>query len=163
MVCERGFKRKHHLTYHVNICRKAQQGKFLCIRCGRSYTSKHSLSSHQRFECGVVPQFICMVCERGFKRKHHLTYHVNICRKAQQGKFLCIRCGRSYTSKHSLSSHQRFECGVVRQFICMVCERRFKRKAHLSHHVKRCYKAQQGKNPEGRSSVSGLQTCISNK
>ncbi|XP_033210172.1 zinc finger protein 624-like [Belonocnema kinseyi] len=67
------------LTPNKNEVQKSKQKaerKYKCDKCTRSYTQKKYLNSHQRFECGVMPQFRCMLCGKRFKLKSHVTRHV---------------------------------------------------------------------------------------
>lgn len=52
------------------------ENKFVCVRCGRFYKRKVTLSRHLRLECGQYPQFECPVCFNRFKRNEHLTTHM---------------------------------------------------------------------------------------
>nr|CAI5817511.1 unnamed protein product [Callosobruchus analis] len=49
---------------------------YACHQCGKSYTLRVNLRSHQRFECGKEKQFKCNYCSYAGSRKHHLETHL---------------------------------------------------------------------------------------
>lgn len=53
------------------------------------------------------------------------------------GRYRCSRCGRRYSVQYSLDRHQRYECGVEKQFVCGTCCRRFTRLDIMRVHQKR--------------------------
>uniref|UniRef100_T1HQ37 C2H2-type domain-containing protein n=1 Tax=Rhodnius prolixus TaxID=13249 RepID=T1HQ37_RHOPR len=50
-------------------------GRYICIRCGRSYGKKYTLNCHLRYECGMEPQFPCKYCPYKAKRRSSLKVH----------------------------------------------------------------------------------------
>ncbi|KYN03480.1 Longitudinals lacking protein, isoforms A/B/D/L [Cyphomyrmex costatus] len=51
--------------------------------------------------------------------------------------YRCSRCDRRYSVLYSLERHQRYECGVEKQFSCGTCRRRFTRVDIMRSHQKR--------------------------
>lgn len=51
--------------------------------------------------------------------------------------YRCSRCDRRYSVQYSLERHQRYECGVEKQFSCGTCRRRFTRVDIMRSHQKR--------------------------
>lgn len=50
-------------------------------------------------------------------------------------EFQCPTCLRRYKHKFSLKFHQKYECGVDRQFQCIECGKTFIRNSHLKVHM----------------------------
>lgn len=48
----------------------------MCTRCGHKYKYKRGLRSHQRYECGVIPQFYCAECHKSFKQPISYKLHM---------------------------------------------------------------------------------------
>ncbi|KAJ3635640.1 hypothetical protein MTP99_008533 [Tenebrio molitor] len=55
--------------------------RFKCPRCLNSYMHKSSLTSHQKWECGMASQFRCSLCSYASKHKHNYTRHMVIVHK----------------------------------------------------------------------------------
>lgn len=53
--------------------------RHVCIKCGKSYSYKHNLTRHCKYECGNKAQFTCHIC--GFKsnRSDNLSLHLVSC------------------------------------------------------------------------------------
>ncbi|XP_071566113.1 uncharacterized protein [Temnothorax nylanderi] len=51
-------------------------GRFVCSRCGRSYTRRNTLQRHEQWECGKEPRFKCPFCPQRCKRKTHWQRHI---------------------------------------------------------------------------------------
>lgn len=49
---------------------------YVCMNCGKSYTSLGNLNRHSKFECGKERKFLCIMCESKFFRKYHLERHL---------------------------------------------------------------------------------------
>lgn len=49
---------------------------YVCMNCGKSYTSLGNLNRHSNFECGKERKFFCIMCESKFFRKYHLERHL---------------------------------------------------------------------------------------
>ncbi|XP_033207782.1 zinc finger protein 320-like [Belonocnema kinseyi] len=115
--------------------------KYECEKCARMYKHKHSLTSHQRFNCNVMPQFGCQFCNKRFKHKHHLNRHIIIAHEKKDSKesvlwHKCDICLRIYRSLGGLNTHKRAEhAAVKRQFICHYCSIIMIQKCHLSKHI----------------------------
>lgn len=53
----------------------SKKQQYDCLRCGRSYKNKGTLTRHQQYECGQTPRFACATCDKRFKRKEYLYVH----------------------------------------------------------------------------------------
>ncbi|XP_033207787.1 zinc finger protein 85-like [Belonocnema kinseyi] len=118
-----------------------QEKKYKCKKCARSYAQKRSLSSHQKYECDVIPQFQCQFCSKRFKRRNAIRSHVDFVhlKKNLQTKnirYFCDKCSRSYIWPNDLTRHKRLQHGAVKpKFFCDYCSYTTKQKVDLSHHI----------------------------
>ncbi|XP_033210151.1 zinc finger protein 761-like [Belonocnema kinseyi] len=84
--------------------------KYKCNRCSRTYQQKRSLTSHQKFDCGVMPQFACKFCAKRFHRKsvmklHMNTLHMHLEQSPTKTQFICDFCGYTVNGKCNLEEH----------------------------------------------------------
>ena len=87
--CNRSYKLRTQLTYHVkNLCHKNPQsvifgkGKsHVCDTCGVRFTHASNLSSHKKYNCGVIHR--CPKCGKSFAQKSFVTRHLKnaVCSK----------------------------------------------------------------------------------
>lgn len=118
-----------------------QEKKYACEKCARTYTQKHNLTVHQKFECGVMPQFECQFCGKRFKQKHHMNTHIGRVHQptnsnTPQERYNCDECSRSYSYSGGLSLHKRLKHSEVKpQFICNYCGYKTNLKYNLSKHI----------------------------
>lgn len=52
----------------------------------------------------------------------------------------CPSCLKNYKNCFVLKRHQKYECGVERQFRCHICHKRFKHNFHLARHMSSVHK-----------------------
>ncbi|XP_033231757.1 zinc finger protein 431-like [Belonocnema kinseyi] len=115
--------------------------KYTCEKCARTYKQEHTLKSHQKFDCDVLPQFNCKFCGKLFKRKNHMTTHVRLLHlklnsQTSKTKYHCNICTRSYSSSCALSRHIRLKHAPVKpKFICDYCNHKTNLKCSLSKHI----------------------------
>ncbi|OXU32147.1 hypothetical protein TSAR_012276 [Trichomalopsis sarcophagae] len=62
-----------------------------CERCGKSYSLKHNLQRHVKFECGGQRKFCCHLCPNKYTQnaslhRHLLHHHYVDPRKAKKKK-----------------------------------------------------------------------------
>ncbi|XP_033208148.1 zinc finger protein 595-like [Belonocnema kinseyi] len=123
------------------IQEEKQGMKYTCKKCARSYTRNTTLTAHQKFDCGIMPQFSCKFCNRLFKKKSYMNRHiVRVHEKTSVNKSVllhkCDECFRSYTSLSSLTRHKSSEHAAVKpKFICDYCGYKTNLKSSLLRHI----------------------------
>nr|XP_020827524.1 zinc finger protein 300-like [Phascolarctos cinereus] len=108
----------------------SQRKPFECGECGKSLTTRKTLTNHQRIHTGVKP-FECKECGKAFLQKGYLNRH----QRTHTGvkPFECNECGKAFSIRTSLITHQRIHTGV-KPFECNECGKAFtERSHHISH------------------------------
>uniref|UniRef100_A0A1Q3F2D9 C2h2-type zn-finger protein n=1 Tax=Culex tarsalis TaxID=7177 RepID=A0A1Q3F2D9_CULTA len=140
--CAKKFHTKNQLFEH----RKTSHERFVCDRCGGSYTTKLGLQTHidgkhlgKRWprskaaqtpgkcpECGLVCSTIPNL------RRHRRVVH--------QGEkpYECGSCHVRFAAKLSLQNHVRCAHTGEAPFVCPHCGERFKETSIFSRHRKKC-------------------------
>lgn len=54
----------------------AEQSKFVCTKCGSSFTAQRNMKRHYYHECGIEPKHGCVYCPMRFKRRNLLKSHI---------------------------------------------------------------------------------------
>ncbi|RZF39475.1 hypothetical protein LSTR_LSTR000996 [Laodelphax striatellus] len=53
-----------------------EDGRFGCVRCGKSYKNRRHLIRHLKYECGREPRFSCTFCPHRSRYKTDLKTHM---------------------------------------------------------------------------------------
>lgn len=75
---------------------------FTCTRCGKAFSTKHSLKKHSMTHAGFSP-LSCGLCSRSLKQRSNYIRHVN---KLHNGACTCGRCKRGFESAKHYFDHQ---------------------------------------------------------
>ena len=99
-----------------------------CRECGRRYTAKGSLRTHEKLHRGELEQ--CEVCGKSFTQKSSLRLHM----KMHQGRFAhaCDQCDKTFAVPSLLKAHKV----VHTELECEVCGDRFRCNQSLTLHMK---------------------------
>ncbi|VCW68873.1 unnamed protein product, partial [Gulo gulo] len=103
---------------------------FLCEPCGRSFSKRASLLSHQ-FVHSPHATSSCGQCGKGFRNPRELGYH----RRTHLGDrpFCCPLCDKTYCDASGLSRHRRVHLGY-RPHSCPCCGKSFRDRSELRRH-----------------------------
>lgn len=96
---------------HVLGSRDAAK-KYACPTCGRRFTRKSNLKSHQLIHSNARP-FICSHCSLRFRRSQDLRRHEIL--HTHEKPFKCMKCGKSFSRGDALLRHSRSKAACNRQ------------------------------------------------
>lgn len=111
---------------------KVHNKPFVCDSCHQGFTTKGSLTVHQRRHTGDKP-YKCDSCDQTFSTPGNLKRH---CRTHTGEKpFTCAECHGKFTSNKNLKSHMLIHSGE-KPFSCTICNARFTQPSTLRSHKK---------------------------
>ncbi|XP_014607730.1 PREDICTED: longitudinals lacking protein, isoforms A/B/D/L-like isoform X20 [Polistes canadensis] len=73
--------KKKKTKKRIENCGGMLTSRFICQRCGRSYTLLCNLRRHMKWECGGKRQFPCFYCNNNFTQKSSLRRHLSTIHK----------------------------------------------------------------------------------
>ncbi|KAI9025621.1 A designed zinc finger protein bound To Dna, partial [Hyaloraphidium curvatum] len=78
---------------------------FACPMCGKRFTRRFNLHSHQLSHNGLRP-YSCTHpgCDKSFARKHDLKRHAKL---HGEKEFACPRCGGRFARGDAMERHKR--------------------------------------------------------
>ncbi|XP_069621614.1 zinc finger protein 189-like isoform X1 [Ranitomeya imitator] len=119
-------------TGDITAWKTSNEVKNMCMKCGKSFTRKSSLTVHQRTHTGEK-LFMCIECGKRFSLKCSLVRHM----KGRCPKMLniCSDCGECFSRYSSLFQHQKVH-RKEKSHKCPHCEKSFSRASQLLFHRK---------------------------
>ncbi|MBN3317680.1 ZN570 protein, partial [Atractosteus spatula] len=106
------------------------QGHNLCVLCGRTFRTPHSLKGHQRIHTGERP-YPCTMCGKTFSYIQNLKVHQRI--HTGERPYCCTYCGKTFRQFANHKKHLHIHTGE-RPYPCTQCAKRFKHLADLKVH-----------------------------
>ncbi|XP_070792901.1 zinc finger protein 3-like [Pituophis catenifer annectens] len=103
---------------------------YKCMECGKDFSQKNILITHQRIHTGEKP-YKCMECGKDFRRNSHLKCHQRL--HTGEKPYKCMECGKGFNASSYLTTHQRIHTGE-KPFKCMECGKDFRISGNLICH-----------------------------
>ncbi|KAK3883589.1 hypothetical protein Pcinc_012092 [Petrolisthes cinctipes] len=103
-----------------------------CDKCGKRFSYKSTLATHQKVVHSNEKQFKCPECPKEFARKSYLDVHMVV--HTGEKKYKCDECGKSFTQKGSLNIHSMTHCKDSSHLVCSDCDVVFSKSSELCIH-----------------------------
>jgi DNA-directed RNA polymerase subunit RPC12/RpoP len=76
--------------------------KYVCVKCGKQFTEKHSLTRHMKTHVDSSQTYSCDVCGKEFKRADHRKRH----QESHGYTITCPVCGQYFNRRENMLRHR---------------------------------------------------------
>ena len=130
-MCEKTFKKQHHLARH-KVTHSADK-PHKCDDCCKTFAARDYLVSHRRTHLAEKPHR-CDDCGKTFARRDGLACHKRL--HTGDKPYRCDDCGKTFTRREGLVCHKRTHTGE-KPYRCDVCGKAFAERRHIRQHTRR--------------------------
>lgn len=146
-LCKMRFNRRDNLQHHlsrlhpngvVKLQKRRQAQTWLCAVCGKTFSCRSRLRTHEVIHSGVKP-YRCELCPKAYMRTNDLEHHKKVvhvdgaAEPQRPSSLLCDLCGKEFKCKSQLAVHFQTHTGE-RPHLCDICGRKFARQYQLKRH-----------------------------
>ncbi|XP_050101634.1 zinc finger protein 665-like [Anopheles aquasalis] len=136
-ICQKQFQDPDCLQGHIRYAHRGVKEKrrlnFVCLRCGKRFTSRSVLTDHERSDCGDSPIYKCETCGKHYSSYGAWKVHKEL--HKDQLQFMCSYCMKRFRTKGQLKIHERSHTGE-KPFRCEYCPKAFPyRESLMTHHA----------------------------
>jgi len=136
--CKMTFANTEYLSRHLVRCKSCDDLNFKCPTCNKGFTTKGSLTLHEKAIHLKKKEFGCSICGKLFSKKHILKIHLDT--HFDKRNFQCSACGKTFIQKSNLTRHERIHEEKNYGYICKYCGQVYSQnqylKIHLASHTK---------------------------
>ena len=138
-ICAKSFGTSIKLIYHIKrhkylIDSNANQKKFKCEFCGKSFFREQQVKNHIHIVHEGRKDFKCESCGKSFAIGYFLKKHIRIIHEGRKD-YKCDICGKAVGTLSSLKNHKIKIHEGPKEFICESCSKKFGRSNALTAHM----------------------------
>ncbi|XP_049882641.1 zinc finger protein 791-like isoform X2 [Pectinophora gossypiella] len=129
-ICKKIYKNPNSLRDHLKRHTSDRKRNYTCDRCGKTFFSKGTLTSHVMAHEQVRPH-VCRICNKSFLFPNMLRRHVEM--HSGVKPFSCEVCGRCFRLQYQLNAHKIIHTDSM-PHVCQYCNKAFRFKQILKNH-----------------------------
>ncbi|XP_049549037.1 zinc finger protein 93-like isoform X2 [Anopheles darlingi] len=137
-ICQKTYLDPESLVGHTRYMhlgdKERMRSLYVCLRCGKQFSKRATLTDHERSNCGESPVYKCDECGKRYLWYSGLKSHMEV----HKGQFRheCGYCTKRYPTRCQLKVHERSHTGE-KPFRCEYCPKAFPyRESLMAHRAK---------------------------